>query len=241
MERIKSLLAAINKYAIVSALAALGIGVVLIFASRAVFDIVCIVFALLLLIPALMWIYEGVVKGGGPLLIVPGVIVALLGTFIMFRRNDLAHLFGVFFGVFLLIAGLVHVSRALFDKASGDSGWLLSLILGVGVCAFGVVCILKSGAVVESLMKIYGVSFLIYAVATLLSLWEFNKAVKDVKNELERPTVEAAGRTVDGADAANAAGFAEDPADAPEVVTTDDSVVEVDGKVIDVINDGEDA
>ena len=242
MNTLKSVLAAINKYAVISALAALGMGVILLFATEAVFHIVCVIFGLLLMIPAVMWIYEGVVKGGGALLIIPGVIVALIGAFITFRSNDLASVFGVFFGIFLIIAGLVHVGRSLLDRGAGDSGWLLSLLLGVGVCAFGVVCIIKSGSVTMVFMKIYGVAFLIYAVATLLSVWEFNKTVEDVQNEIERPAVEVTGEETGRAAAeASAAGYADVPDEAPEVVKTDDSVVEVDGRVIEIINDAGEA
>lgn len=241
MNSLKSILAVFNKYAVISALAALGMGIILLFATEAVFHIVCVIFGMLLMIPAVMWIYEGVVKGGGILLIVPGVIVALLGAFITFRSNDLASVFGVFFGIFLIIAGLVHVGRSLFDRGVGDSGWLLSLILGVGVSAFGVVCIIKSGAVTMVFMKVYGIAFLIYSVATLLSVWEFNKTVEDVKNEIEHPAIEVTGEeTPSGfADEATDAGYADVPDETPEVVETDDSVVEVDGKVVEIINDGE--
>ena len=235
MRILKSILAAINKYAIISALASLGMGVLLLFASDAMFRLICVIFGLMLIIPAVMWIYEGVVRGGGPLLIVPGVIVALTGAFVAFRDEDFAALFGGFFGVFLLIAGLVHVGRALFDRAAGDSGWLLSLILGVGVGAFGLVCMAKSGEVTSVLMKIYGVAFLIYAVATLISLWEFNKTVDEVKTKYVEPMLETINE-----EAAAARGYADAPDDAPTAVSTDDSVVEVDGRVIDVINDAGD-
>lgn len=215
MSQLRDVLKIVSKYSIISALAALGMGIVLIFASTAVFRIVCVVFGLLLLLPALMWIYEGVVKGGGVRLIVPGVIVALAGAFVMFRSEDVAAIVGVFFGIFLLIAGLVHVGRALLRRQAGDSGWLLSCILGVGVCLFGVVCIIKNGAVTTALMRVYGVSFLIYAAAALISAFEFNKTAAYLDG------VEAEGAEVE---------FEED-------ASAQDATVEIDGRVIEVIDD----
>lgn len=215
MNQIKDILNTLTKYTIISALAALGMGIVLIFASEAVFRTVCVIFGLLLLIPAVCWIYEGVVKGGGAKLIVPGVLAALAGAFVTFRSADVAAVIGVFFGIFLLIAGLVHVSRALLRKRAGDAGWLLSCILGAGVCAFGVICIIKNGAVTTTLMRIYGVAFLIYAAAAMLSAFEFNKTAALTEG------VEAQGETVEPDEA--------DPAQ--------DETIEVDGRVIEVIDD----
>lgn len=212
MNQIRDILNTITKYTIVSALAALGMGIVLIFASAAVFRIVCVIFGLLLLIPGLLWIYEGAIKGGGAKLIVPGVIAALAGAFVAFRSSDVAAVIGVFFGIFLLIAGLVHVSRALLRRRAGDTGWLLSCVLGAGVCAFGVVCIVKNGAVTTTLMRIYGVSFLIYAAAALLSAFEFNKAAA-LADGVETEGVET------------------------EAAPAQDETVEVDGRVIEVIDD----
>ena len=217
MSQLRDLLRVISKYTIVSALAALGMGIVLIFASAAVFRIVCVIFGLLLLLPGVLWIYEGVVKGGGALLIVPGALAALAGAFIAFRSADVAKIVGVFFGIFLLIAGLVHICRALLRKQAGDGGWALSCILGAGVCAFGVVCIVKNGAVTTALMRIYGVAFLIYAAAALLSAFEFTKTAAAVNGVETDGTVVAAG----------------DPEPAQ------DETVELDGRVIEVIDDAE--
>ena len=215
MSQLRDLLRVISKYTIVSALAALGMGIVLIFASAAVFRIVCVIFGLLLLLPGVLWIYEGVVKGGGALLIVPGALAALAGAFVAFRSADVAKIIGVFFGIFLLIAGLVHVGRALLRRQARDSGWLLSCLLGAGVCAFGVICIVKNGAVTTTLMRIYGVSFLLYAAAALISAFEFSKTAAAVNG------VETDGTTVQ-------TGAAEPP---------QDETVELDGRVIEVIGD----
>ena len=212
MNQIKDILNTITKYTILSALAALGMGIVLIFASAAVFRIVCVIFGLLLLIPAVCWIYEGVVKGGGVKLIVPGVLAALAGAFVAFRSADVAAMIGIFFGIFLLIAGLVHVGRALLRRAAGDTGWLLSCLLGVGVCAFGVICIIKNGAVTTTLMRIYGVAFLIYAAAAMLSAFEFNKTAA-LAEGVETEGVET------------------------EAAPVQDETIEVDGRVIEVIDD----
>ena len=99
MKQIRNLVDRISRYTIASALAALGMGVLLLFASEAMFRFVCVIFGLMLLLPGLLWIYDGVAKGGGGLLIAPGVVCTPAGAFVSFPPETVAAIMGVPFGL----------------------------------------------------------------------------------------------------------------------------------------------
>lgn len=96
-----------------------------------------------------------------------GVVLVLLGIFLLVTPQVLVSVIPVTLGVYILVDSIAAVKRALDMKALGFDKWWISFLAAVLLAAFGVVMILRPFKAVESLVVFIGLGFVFDGVYTL--------------------------------------------------------------------------
>ena len=93
-------------------------------------------------------------------------------------------------GIINLLAGVKFVATTLIF------GWI-TMILSVAVIIFGLIAILNSGELTESLVQLIGAGLIVYSVLDLIAFFEIRSIVKSVKNAVKSNDVITEGEYID--------------------------------------------
>jgi uncharacterized membrane protein HdeD (DUF308 family) len=101
------------------------------------------------------------------LLLVLGILTALLGLVIVFNTNAAILTIAIFFGIYLLVSGIVEVVRG-FGDSLDTSVRVLSIIVGALSIVLGVLCLRNIATSVEILVLFVGITFIMRGVLELV-------------------------------------------------------------------------
>lgn len=96
-----------------------------------------------------------------------GMILALLGVFLMVSPQFLASVIPVTLGVYILVDGVSSIKKALDMKALGFEKWWISLTAALVLSLLGLVMVLRPFSLMSHLVVFIGVSFVFDGVFTL--------------------------------------------------------------------------
>ena len=165
------MLKSIRNSLILSSLLYIVLGVVLLVMPELSLGFAC------LLIGGAVVIY-GVVRlaaylRGGPaadkLDLVLGVLLILLGLFLLIWIRFLLAFVPVVLGIYILIDSFGSLKRSLDMKALGFSRWWVSFLVAAALAICGLVMVLNPFGTIEGLVMFVGLGFLIDGVTTLVN------------------------------------------------------------------------
>ena len=165
------MLKSIRNSLILSSLLYIVLGVVLLVMPELSLGFAC------LLIGGAVVIY-GVVRlaaylRGGPaadkLDLVLGVLLILLGLFLLIWIRFLLAFVPVVLGIYILIDSFGSLKRSLDMKALGFGRWWVSFLVAAALAICGLVMVLNPFGTIESLVMFIGLGFLIDGVTTLVN------------------------------------------------------------------------
>ena len=165
------MLKSIRNSLILSSLLYIVLGVVLLVMPELSLGFAC------LLIGGAVVIY-GVVRlaaylRGGPaadkLDLVLGVLLILLGLFLLIWIRFLLAFVPVVLGIYILIDSFASLKRSLDMKALGFGRWWVSFLVAAALAICGLVMVLNPFGTIEGLVMFIGLGFLIDGVTTLVN------------------------------------------------------------------------
>lgn len=106
------------------------------------------------------------------LLLISGIIAAVVGAWILLSQTLLTQVMRltvIVMGVVLLYHGFANCKHGLDIKKYGTGGWTAALVLGVAICAVGVLLLVNPFAKEESLLFAAALGFLLDGVSGLFT------------------------------------------------------------------------
>lgn len=108
-----------------------------------------------------------------------GIVLALLGVFLLVTPQVLVSVIPVALGLYILVDSVSAVKKALDMKALGFEKWWISLSAALVLALLGAVMVLRPFKAVESLVVFIGVGFVFDGVYTLVNTLVADRLYKD--------------------------------------------------------------
>ena len=104
-----------------------------------------------------------------------GVLLVLLGLFLLIWTRFLVALIPLVLGIYILVDSVGSLKKSLDMKALGFDQWWISCLVAVALAVCGLVMILNPFATVEALVMFIGLGFVIDGVFTLVNTLLFER------------------------------------------------------------------
>jgi len=192
----KRLLSSIIKGSIISSIALVALGILLIFKSEVtIITISYIIGAVLIAMGVLTELNylkenkENLAKGD--LDIVYGVVCAILGIIIIKNPEAIASIIPLAVGVIIVANSVVKLQYSLELRKEKNDLWISTLILSIVMVICGIVLIFNpfTGAVLFT--RIVGIFILIYAILDLVSTFFIKKTLEKIHDSILEDVKEA--------------------------------------------------
>lgn len=117
--------------------------------------------------------------------LVSGILLGIIGIVICFMYKQVISFIVIVIGIFIITAGLTNLITSLkVIRHSVFFGWT-TLLMSLASIVFGVIAILNSTALSETLVRIIGIGLIIYSVLDLIAFFEVRALAKQVKKEVD--------------------------------------------------------
>lgn len=167
----------------VSALVCVALGLVLLIWPGTTTQVVCMVLGAALVVYGVLQIVfylankdRNIAMQG---MMVFGIVVAVLGVWILLKPEMIIMAVPVIVGVLIMIHGIHNVVQAIALKKDGYTNWWVAFLLGAITVVFGVVLICNPFTVVDTVVRLIG-AFLIYD--GLSDIWILSRVSKVKRN-----------------------------------------------------------
>lgn len=108
-----------------------------------------------------------------------GVVLCILGVWILIRPLNFARLFPIVVGILLLMHGLEDLRMTLEAKAYGDSIWWVLLLITVINFAAGILLVWKAFEMVQIAMILLGAALVYDGATDLFVVYRVAKSMKE--------------------------------------------------------------
>lgn len=117
--------------------------------------------------------------------LIMGILLGIIGIIICVRYKQVISFIVVVIGIFIIAAGITNLVTGLkVIRKSLFFGWF-TLFMSVATIVFGLIAVLNSTALTETLVRIIGVGLIIYAVLDLVAFFEVRSLAKEVKQSID--------------------------------------------------------
>lgn len=113
-----------------------------------------------------------------------GIVLFMLGAWILFYPLNFAKIFPIVIGVLLLMHGLEDLKLTMEAKAGGDSIWWTLLIVSVVNLVLGIFLIWRAFAAVQIAMVLMGAALIYDGVTDLFAVYRVAKTVKEAQKDI---------------------------------------------------------
>lgn len=190
----ETLLKKIKANAIVSALMCIILGIILVVWPGRTVRTVCMIIGFVLVVSGVNRLCTFIFGKDSSIYsrmnLITGVIVLLIGAWILFRPDQIIELIPVLVGIIVIIHGINDLQQTVTLCQNRYDKWWIALILGIITVGFGVLLIFNPFAAVETLVMFIGV-FLIYdGVSDIWIVSRVSHVAKQMKQEAEALEVE---------------------------------------------------
>ncbi|MCM1263211.1 MAG: DUF308 domain-containing protein [Butyrivibrio sp.] len=190
----ESLLKKIKANAIVSALMCIILGIILVVWPGRTVRTVCMIIGFVLVVSGVNRLCTFIFGKDNSIYsrmnLITGVIVLLIGAWILFRPDQIIELIPILVGIIVIIHGINDLQQTVTLCQNKYDKWWIALLLGIITVGFGVLLIFNPFAAVETLIIFIGV-FLIYdGVSDIWIVSRVSHVAKQMKQEAEALEVE---------------------------------------------------
>lgn len=99
-----------------------------------------------------------------------GILLIILGVFMIFRSDVVTHLICILSGLFILADSLLKIQIAVDAKTFGLRYWWLILTMAVLTAVFGAMLLFRTKAAAAVLVALLGISFLFEGILNLTTV-----------------------------------------------------------------------
>lgn len=192
MERI---LKKIKANVVFSAILCIVLGIVLVVWPGMSVKVVCMSIGAVLAVNGLIKLFNYTFSRDGSMFsqlnLIMGVIITLIGAWILLRPNAIIAMVPILVGIIIIIHGVNNLQQAVNLSQSGYDKWWLALLLGILTIGFGILLICNPFEAIDTLVMFIGI-FLIYdGISDIWIVSRVSYAAKQVRQEMEALDVEA--------------------------------------------------
>ena len=188
----------------VSAVICIALGVVLLFWPDLSLRVLCMLLGAALLITGAGYIISYFARRGKlsalQFEIILGVILAILGLWLLLNPATFISLLQFVFGAILVIHGIVDLQAAFHLQGAGYNRWWAALILALLTAVLGVVIILNPFGSMAALTMLIGLSLIFDGASDLALIFRLSRFFKAVDEVITRSAPISTEFTVEDAD-----------------------------------------
>ena len=182
MSEIKKFFTKLKWEKLVTAIVAIVLGIVFVADPNGSGDAVCKVAGVaMIVLAAAMLIRHFTSAQLFPENLIFSAVLLLLGIFFIAKSGVVMTVLGLFFGIFLVIAGASKVRDGIDAAKAKMQGWWIWFILALLTIVLGVLVMFG-----ESVMTLLGVSLIVDGVSDIVTTLWLSAGVRRVKKEIEK-------------------------------------------------------
>jgi uncharacterized membrane protein HdeD (DUF308 family) len=174
---------------LLSAILCIAFGIVLILYPTEVTAIICRIFAAILIVMGAGYIFSYFAnEKKNTLRMAGGLVILLVGAWVLVRPNSVLKLIPIVIGVILLIHALEDFRLALDTKRQNYAGWWIIFFMALISAALGVVCICDSFGVLEISLMIIGISLIYDGISDIWIVISATRAFRHFEKAVGTPS-----------------------------------------------------
>lgn len=134
------------------------------------------------------------------LLIILAVIAIVTGIIICVRYRSIVSILLFLFGLFILVSGIIDIITSIDAKKNGLGDWIVSFLLSVAAVILGLLIVVNPFDSSLAVIRLLGVSLIVYAVLDLIAFIQVKRVAKAVKStliDLDPSQIDVEAREVD--------------------------------------------
>lgn len=140
------------------------------------------------------------VKDRNMLLIILAVISVIMGIIVCVKYKSIVSILLFLFGLFILISGIVNLITSIDVKRYGFGDWIVSFLMSLVTAVLGLLIVVNPFSSSLAVIRLLGISLLVYAVLDLIAFIQVKKVAKAVKEaviNIEPSQIEADAKEID--------------------------------------------
>lgn len=140
------------------------------------------------------------VKDRNMLLIILAVISVITGIIVCVKYKSIVSILLFLFGLFILISGIVDLITSIDVKRYGFGDWIVSFLMSLVTAVLGLLIVVNPFSSSLAVIRLLGISLLVYAVLDLIAFIQVKKVAKAVKEaviNIEPSQIEADAKEID--------------------------------------------
>lgn len=170
-------------YSILSAVATVVIGIVLLFLPNVTNKIVGVIIGIIFLISGINSIYKYFHREGAKIYtlnLLFGVLYTLLGVVIILYPFTVVEFVTVCLGIYMIVNGASKVNYGLWLKKGSESSWLITLATGILLIIVGILVIFNPFATM-TVTKLCGAFLIITGILDFMDTILFKQRSKEIR------------------------------------------------------------
>lgn len=169
------ILVKIKNLSIITIVASLIIGLVLIIKPGETLQVVSLICGVsLILLGITAWI-SYFAKGNSMFMAILGTISLIAGIIVCVKYKSIISIMLVLFGAFLIVSGIIDLLSAVKAKKIGGAGWKVSMAMSAAMVIVGIVVTVNPFTSMEMITRFLGVGLIFYAVMDLIAFFQIKR------------------------------------------------------------------
>lgn len=188
----REMLRKIKADVILSAILCIILGIVLFVYTAQATNLICTILALFLIVMGAGHIVTYLLnKNKNTVRLICGIIVLVIGVWILANPAVVISLIPAIIGVILLLHGIEGIRLAVDTKQANDTTWISGLILSVITIIFGLVLIVRAFEAAQIAFKVVGIALIYDGVSKLFIVSRAAKATRNMEQDFNAVDGEA--------------------------------------------------
>lgn len=184
-----NILVKLKNLSVITIVASFIIGLVLIIKPGEALQVVSLITGVTMItLGAGAWLFY-FLKDKSMFMAVLGTIAIISGIIVCVKYKSIISFMLIIFGGFLIVSGIVDLISAIDIKRTGVFGWLIPVIMSLGIIVVGVIIIVNPFKSLELITRILGAGLLAYAIMDIVALIQI-KRVATLKTVVDKDVTE---------------------------------------------------
>ena len=180
-----------------SAVLTLIIGVVLIINPGEVTLLLCRVLGVVVAAMGLISIANFIIGNRGTMTLAVGLLLLLMGAFVLARPDTIIEFISVVFGIVLIVHGVKDFQMAMEAKKGGSPYGLLMIVLALLGITAGVLCICDCFGILKLATIIIGIALIYDGITDILFASHTIHMTRNMSSTAESDTIDTEGRFIE--------------------------------------------
>jgi uncharacterized membrane protein HdeD (DUF308 family) len=175
----KTFLQTQKKNSIVAAVIVIILGLLLVFWPDQSGGFLCMLLGVSILLTGVIYLFSWFSKrkkGAPTYLVIPGIILLVLGIWLMTSSTSVIILVQYIFAAILLIHGILDLQGAMALMQNRSTRWWVDLVLALITLGLSILIVVNPFGAFEALMTIIGVALIYDGISDLYIIWRLNQA-----------------------------------------------------------------